>query len=114
LPALLPAPPRVVDAGMFATLAPAPPQTGVIAIARRAASRLDAALRSEAPIVFLQEPARLENIGATVRIAAAAGAAAVLTTGTHDPWHPSALRTGVGLHYALEVARVDALPAGDR
>jgi len=114
LASMLPQPPRLVDATTFSKLAPAPPRTGVIAIARRPENRLDAALAADAPIVFLEMPARLENIGTAVRVAAAAGTAALLTTGTHDPWHPSALRTGVGLHYAMQVARVDGLPDGER
>jgi RNA methyltransferase, TrmH family len=49
-----------------------------------------------------------------VRVAAAAGAAAVLTTGANDPWHPEALRGAAGLHFALPVARIEGLPNGDR
>lgn len=49
------------------------------------------------------------NLGAVVRVAAAAGAAAVLTTGPSDPWHPEAVRGAAGLHFALPVARVGGL-----
>jgi TrmH family RNA methyltransferase len=52
-----------------------------------------------------------------VRVAAAADAACVLTTGGHDPWHPDALRGSAGLHYALPVARIASLreiEPGDR
>ncbi|REJ33536.1 MAG: rRNA methyltransferase, partial [Bacillota bacterium] len=67
-----------------------------------------------ARLVFLGRPARLGNVGAVIRAAAAAGAAGVVTTGPHDPWHPSAVRGAAGLQYALPVARLedDALPAG--
>jgi len=44
-----------------------------------------------------------------VRVAAAAGARGVLTTGLHDPWHPDALRGAAGLHFALPVVRLDGL-----
>ena len=44
------------------------------------------------------------NMGACVRVAAAADAAGVLTTGGNDPWHPDALRGAAGLHFALPVA----------
>jgi RNA methyltransferase, TrmH family len=65
--------------------------------------------------VLLEAPAHLGNLGAVVRVAAAAGAAAVLTTGPHDPWHPAALRGSAGLHFALPVARLEAVPRrGDR
>jgi RNA methyltransferase, TrmH family len=49
-----------------------------------------------------------------VRVAAAADAAGVLSTGPNDPWHPDALRGAAGLHYALPVAGVEELPASDR
>ena len=34
---------------------------------------------------------------------------ACITTGTLDPWDPAALRGSAGLHYALPVARVEAV-----
>jgi TrmH family RNA methyltransferase len=49
-------------------------------------------------------------MGACVRVAAAADAAAVLTLGENDPWHPDALRGSAGLHYALPVAALEQLP----
>jgi TrmH family RNA methyltransferase len=98
---------------VFAELAPVPPETGIVAIARRRQADGAALLaaRSAAPVVLLEAPARLGNVGAVVRVAAAAGAAAVLTTGPHDPWHPAALRGAAGLHFALPVARIARLPA---
>lgn len=60
-----------------------------------------------APVVLLEEPTHLGNVGAVVRVAAAAGAAGVLTTGPQDPWHAAALRGSAGLHFALPVARLD-------
>lgn len=105
-----------VPEDVFARLAPVPPPTGVIALARR--PRVDAgavlAAPDPAPLVLLDRPARLGNVGAVVRVAAAAGAAGVLTTGVHDPWQPEALRGSAGLHFALPVARLEALPATDR
>ncbi len=32
----------------------------------------------------------------------------------NDPWHPEALRGAAGLHFALPVAAIGALPEGDR
>jgi RNA methyltransferase, TrmH family len=95
---------------VFATLAPLAPATGVIAIARRRAVDMQALLSDArpAPIVLLEDPRDLGNIGACVRVAAAADAAGVLTTGNHDPWNPAALRGGAGLQFALPVARVGA------
>jgi RNA methyltransferase, TrmH family len=102
---------------VFGSLMPARPAERVIAIARRPA--FDAAAVAAAPgrIVLLEEPSHLPNIGAAVRVSAAAGCAALLTTGVHDPWHAAALRGSAGLHFALPVARVesaDALPPPHR
>lgn len=104
---------QTVPAEVFATLAPLAPSTGVIAIAQRPSSDPDGLLADarRAPIVLLEGPRDLGNIGACVRVAAAADLAGVLTTGIHDPWDPAALRGSAGLHYALPVAHLgeDAL-----
>jgi TrmH family RNA methyltransferase len=99
----------------FTQLAPFAPETGVIAIARRPPPlEALAVLPRTAPIVLLEDPSHLGNVGAVVRVAAGAGATAVLTTGSQDPWHPTAIRGSAGLHYALPVFRCDGLPAFDR
>jgi RNA methyltransferase, TrmH family len=99
---------QTVPAEVFGSLAPQPPTTGVIAIARRPPIDPDALLADArpAPVVLLEGPRDLGNIGACVRVAAAAGVAGVLTTGVHDPWDPAALRGAAGLHFALPVARL--------
>jgi RNA methyltransferase, TrmH family len=99
-----------VTAEALAELVPQAPRTGVVSIARRPAVDLTAVLgdRRAAPLVLLEDPRTMGNMGACVRVAAAADAAGVLTTGTNDPWHPDALRGAAGLHFALPVA---ALPS---
>ena len=92
-------------------LAPELHATGVLAIARRPQADLARLLQpSPQPVVLLERPTHLGNVGAVVRVAAAAGAAGVLTTGPLDPWHPAALRGSAGLHFALAVVRIDTLP----
>jgi TrmH family RNA methyltransferase len=108
-----------VDAETLARMVPHAPRTGVVAIVRRPSIDLVAVLAEArpAPVVLLEDPRTMGNMGACVRVAAAAGAAAVLTTGSNDPWHPEALRGAAGLHFALPVARLErleALPPGDR
>ena len=105
-----------VPPDVFRDLAPVPPSTGVIAIARRRAVALHDVLDQhvEAPVVFLEAPNDLGNIGAVVRVAAAAGAAGVITTGRHDPWHPIAVRGAAGLHFAVPVVRVEERPSSAR
>tara|TARA_B100000315_G_scaffold145098_1_gene134047 strand:+ start:3787 stop:4518 length:732 start_codon:yes stop_codon:yes gene_type:complete len=107
---------RVVPLDVFEKLAPVPPPTGVIAIAHRPIVSLTEMLNNPAPapVVLLENPRNLLNIGAAVRVSAAAGAAGVITTGVQDPWHPAAVIAGVGLQYALPVTRAAALPNCDR
>ncbi len=104
---------RAVEGEVFEALAPLPPSTGVVALARRPAVALEAVLADarEQPIVLLEDPRDLGNLGACVRVAAAADAAGVLSTGSHDPWAPDALRGAAGLHFAVAVARLPELGA---
>ncbi|HSS42935.1 MAG TPA: TrmH family RNA methyltransferase [Solirubrobacterales bacterium] len=107
---------QAVDKATLADLVPLVPHTGVAAIARRPRVDLAAALAdpSPAPAVLLEQPRNMGNIGACIRVAAAAGAAALIATGENDPWHPDAVRGAAGLQFALPVARVESLPASDR
>jgi RNA methyltransferase, TrmH family len=105
-----------VGAETLAELVPRPPRTQVAAIARRPPIDVAATLAepSPTPVVLLEQPKNMGNIGACIRVAAAADAAAVLTTGENDPWHPDAVRGAAGLQFALPVASIAALPESDR
>ncbi|MFJ9894000.1 TrmH family RNA methyltransferase [Streptomyces sp. NPDC091280] len=95
-----------------------PHPTGVAALAVRPAR--EANLRQlghtprRTPVVVLDNPRNLGNAGAVIRLAAGFGATGVVTTGTLDPWHPTVVRAGAGLHYATAVERltVAELPPG--
>ncbi|MFF4398328.1 TrmH family RNA methyltransferase [Streptomyces sp. NPDC001480] len=107
-----------VPEATYATLVPRPHPTGVAALAvrpSRAANleKLAHAPRS-APVVVLDNPRNLGNAGAVIRLAAGFGATGVVTTGTLDPWHPTVVRGGAGLHFATAVERltVTELPPG--
>jgi len=102
---------RAVPREVFSKLAPLPSPTHVIALAERPAVDVAALLADgrAAPVVLLEDPRDLGNVGACIRVGAAADAAGVLTTGDQDPWHPEALRGAAGLHYALPVANVARL-----
>jgi RNA methyltransferase, TrmH family len=110
--------PRVeaVDQATLADLVPLVPRTGVVAIARRPPVDVEDTLADPrpAPAVLLEDPRNMGNIGACIRVAAAADAAAVLTTGENDPWYPDAVRGAAGLHFALPVASIRELPVSDR
>jgi RNA methyltransferase, TrmH family len=100
-----------VSPDTFSQLAPQAPRTGVMAIARRPRVDVAAALSDPRPrpVILLEDPRNLGNMGACVRVAAAADAGAVLTTGSQDPWQPDVLRGAAGLHFAIPVARITQL-----
>ena len=104
--------PDVADAIVAAAVrgeGPFPP-TGVLARARRPPFALPE--RDGRPIVLLDHPRHLGNVGAAIRVAAAADAAAVVVLGDADPWHAQAIRGAAGLQFALPVGRVDDIPPG--
>ncbi|GGQ09057.1 TrmH family RNA methyltransferase [Streptomyces griseomycini] len=107
-----------VEHGTYASLVPRPHPTAVAALAVRPSradnlQRLARAPRT-APVVVLDNPRNLGNAGAVIRLAAGFGATGVVTTGTLDPWHPTVVRGGAGLHFATAVERLTAgeLPPG--
>ena len=103
---------QVVDAEALTAVVP---RGQLVAVARRPLQPdPDTVLAGPGHVVLLEDPRHLGNLGAAVRVAAAAGAAGVMTTGRQDPWHPDALRGSAGLHFALPVHRLRAVRTGDR
>ncbi|KUN81852.1 TrmH family RNA methyltransferase [Streptomyces griseoruber] len=102
----------------YASLVPRPHPTAVAALAVRPSREAQLAKLAHtprtAPVVVLDNPRNLGNAGAVIRLAAGFGATGVVTTGTLDPWHPTVVRGGAGLHFATAVERlaVAELPAG--
>ncbi|AQS68632.1 RNA methyltransferase [Streptomyces pactum] len=102
----------------YASLVPRPHPTAVAALAvrpsRAAGLRALAHRPRRTPVVVLDQPRNLGNAGAVIRLAAGFGATGVVTTGPLDPWHPTVVRGGAGLHFATAVERLDVgeLPAG--
>ncbi|WP_432133580.1 MULTISPECIES: TrmH family RNA methyltransferase [unclassified Streptomyces] len=107
-----------VPRAAYVSLVPRPHPTAVAALAVRPSREagLQALARTprSAPVVVLDDPRNLGNAGAVIRLAAGFGATGVVTTGTVDPWHPTVVRGGAGLHFATVVERlgVDELPTG--
>ncbi|MGW6455229.1 TrmH family RNA methyltransferase [Streptomyces sp. NPDC055078] len=107
-----------VPAETLRELVPRVHPTRVAALAARRSPRQNTdgltGLPRPAPIVVLDNPRNLGNVGAVVRLAAGFGATGVVTTGDLDPWHPNAVRAGAGLHYATAVERLplDGFPPG--
>ncbi|MEV4865783.1 TrmH family RNA methyltransferase [Streptomyces ossamyceticus] len=102
----------------YRTLVPRPHPTAVAALAVRPARATHLAALAHtprtAPVVVLDSPRNLGNAGAVIRLAAGFGATGVVTTGTLDPWHPTVVRGGAGLHFATAVERLEVadLPSG--
>lgn len=105
-----------IPASVFAKLSDETLHTGVLGLAEKPSHDIAALLSREAraPAVLLDNPTNHGNVGAVIRVAAAAEAGAVLTAGIHDPWARAAIRGASGLHFALPVARVGALPPTER
>ena len=98
---------EVVDATALEAVVP---RAQVVAVARRPSQPdPDSVLAGPGHVVLLEDPRHLGNLGAAVRVAAAAGAAGVMTTGRQNPWHPDALRGSAGLHFALPVHHLRAV-----
>lgn len=90
------------------------PPTPVLAVASRPVVTVENVLAADGIVVVLERPRHLGNLGAVVRVAAAAGAAGVLVVGDADPWHPLAVRAAAGLQFALHTARSETLPETHR
>ena len=104
-----------VDATRWRRLVPRDLPSPALAVARRPPDAFGEVLASHTGrVVVLEQPRHLGNLGAAVRVAAAAGAAGLAVVGEADPWHPTAVRSAAGLQFALAVARVDALPPTSR
>ncbi|MFF4577999.1 TrmH family RNA methyltransferase [Streptomyces sp. NPDC001389] len=109
---------RLLRQGPLKELLPRVHPTGVAALAvrpdRDAGRAALARMPRPAPIVLLDNPRNLGNVGAVVRLAAGFGATGVVTRGDLDPWHPNVVRAGAGLHYATTVDRLELeeLPPG--
>ncbi|MYS47274.1 rRNA methyltransferase [Streptomyces sp. SID5998] len=107
-----------VEPDVYASLVPRPHPTAVAALAvrpsREAGLRALAHRPRSAPVVVLDQPRNLGNAGAVIRLAAGFGVTGVVTTGTLDPWHPTVVRGGAGLHFATTVERLSVaeLPDG--
>lgn len=99
---------------VFQKISPKNHRTKVATLAKRRAYSVED-IAPDKPVVFLEDPKDLENIGAVIRVAAAAGVGAVVSSGQADIWHPAIIRGGAGLQYAVPVlnASLKAI-TGDR
>jgi len=102
---------QVVSADTFHSLVAwsARVSVNIMAVARRRSYTLSEITSRPGPIIVLERPTHMGNIGSVIRVAAAADAAGVICIDAADPWHPAAIRGAAGLQFAVPVVRIDAL-----
>ncbi|HEX3946570.1 MAG TPA: TrmH family RNA methyltransferase, partial [Acidimicrobiales bacterium] len=106
---------EVVDRALFDKLSPRSLSSPLISLTRRPTIDVAAVLADRRrPIVFLETPRNPGNVGAVIRVAAAADVAGVLVSGQVDPWSPVVVRSAAGLQFALDVASADLPSSTDR
>jgi TrmH family RNA methyltransferase len=101
---------REVSEVEFRQYSPQKHPTGMVAVARRPDYVVapESNSRRAAPAILLENPRRLGNVGAVIRVAAAVGASGVTVLGDLDPWHPAAVRGSAGLHFAVPVTQTQS------
>jgi TrmH family RNA methyltransferase len=97
----------VSDRTLASAADPVTPQ-GLAAIARRPEIDLDVVLRrsldTRRPVLVLVDVSDPGNLGTLIRVAEAAGAAAVLScAGSADPWSPKVVRASAGALFRVDV-----------
>jgi RNA methyltransferase, TrmH family len=103
-----------LPAPWWAQLVPRELPSPALGIARRPPVTPRDVLCAPGRILVLEDPRHLGNLGAAIRVAAAAEAGGVLVVGDADPWHPTSVRSAAGLQFALPVARASELPPTTR
>ena len=98
---------RVVTETEFRIYSPKLHPTRIVALARRPNYATNPELNTarKAPAVLLENPRRLGNVGAVIRVVAGVGATGVTVFGETDPWHPASIRGSAGLHFAVPVTQ---------
>lgn len=91
----------------LAVVGPVGHPTGVSGVATRPVPDRGCLAARHRPLVLLDDPRHPGNVGAVIRVAAAAGASGVAVCGALDPWQASVVRGSAGLHFALPVLSAD-------
>ncbi|MGH8981271.1 MAG: TrmH family RNA methyltransferase [Acidimicrobiales bacterium] len=98
---------QVVTRERFSRLSQRSLSSPLLSICARPDDDIAAVLAARAkPMVHLDRPRNPGNVGAVVRVAAAADLGGVTVSG-QDPWSPVAIRSATGLQFALPVALMD-------
>ena len=93
---------KLVSRAEFRALTAQPVHTHVVAYAVRPQYELGQGMpTAERPAILLDDPRNTKNLGAVVRVGAAAGASGILVNGQVDLFDPMAVRGAAGLQWAL-------------
>lgn len=102
-------PALILSDALFAQLSPVETPTGILALIDTGAVEPAEAGEFIVLLEDLQDPG---NLGAILRVAAAAGVQAVyLSKGSSEAWSPKCLRGGQGAHFLLRIHEGEDLPA---
>jgi RNA methyltransferase, TrmH family len=105
---------QVVTRERFTRLSQRSLSSPLLSICARPDYDIAAVLAARAkPVVHLDRPRNPGNVGAVVRVAAAADLGAVTVSG-QDPWSPVAIRSATGLQFAVPVGRMELATPSDR
>lgn len=105
---------QVVTRERFSRLSRRSLSSPLLSICARPEHDVDSVLLQGAkPVVHLDRPRNPGNVGAVIRVAAAADVGAVTVSG-QDPWSPVAIRSATGLQFALPVAMKELSPSATR
>lgn len=104
---------RIVDRRLFDRLSEVQTPQGILAVFSIPTPA--SATEDASPLVLiLDRPRDPGNLGTLLRAAAGAGVSAVyLTPESVDPWNPKAVRAGMGAHFRVPIAQLDAATMAD-
>lgn len=93
----------IVDAQLYKRCVHHTHATGLVSIAKRPAMPSPTDVPADKVLILIENARHTGNLGAVIRVAAAADAGGVLVLGGVDPWNPAVIRGAAGLHFALPV-----------
>lgn len=106
---------QVIDRDTFDKLSPRRLSSPLISVSPRPDSDMERAFaRRGKPIIYLERPQDPGNVGAVIRVAAAANVEAVAVSGNIDPWSPVVIRSATGLQFAIDVGSAELPLETDR
>ncbi len=98
---------EIVSNEIWSNLSVHPPDTGLIALAKKPLKLGDRATKFTGDtVIFIEDPHSLFNVGAIIRTAVAVGVTSLAISGRHNPWHADCISTARGLNFALEYLSV--------